>query len=94
MRTGGKILTDIPENHSPDVTTQDIISKHLSESAQNLFTRLQGRGRKRKRVTTSRAKASKKRKRSASKSKPQSKQKRSRKPKNAKKQIKRDFLIT
>jgi hypothetical protein len=93
MGTGGKILTDIAENQSPDVSMQDIISKNLSESAQNLFTLLQGRGRKRKRkgTTTSKAKkASKKRKKSASKSK--SKNKRSRKPKNAKKQIKRDIF--
>jgi hypothetical protein len=51
LRTGGKILTDIVENQSPDVTTRDIISKNLSESTQNLIGKLRGRGRKRKRTT-------------------------------------------
>jgi hypothetical protein len=58
LRTGGKILTDIVENQSPDVSTHDIISKNLSESTQNLISNLRGRGRKRKR-TTRKAKASK-----------------------------------
>jgi hypothetical protein len=68
IRPGGKILTEIAENQSPDVSTQDIISKNLSESAQNLFTRFQERGRKRKRKRTTNGKAKKackKRKRSA-----------------------------
>jgi hypothetical protein len=61
MRTGGKILTDIAENQSPDITTHDIISKNVSESAQNLIGSLRGRGRKHTKptTTTSKARASK-----------------------------------
>jgi hypothetical protein len=33
LRTRGKILTDIAEN--PQTKTRDIVSKHVSESAQN-----------------------------------------------------------
>jgi hypothetical protein len=58
LRTGGKILTDIVENQSPDVSTHDIITKNLSESTQNLIGKLRGRGRKRRR-TTRKARASK-----------------------------------
>lgn len=52
LRTGGKILTDIAENQSPDVSTRHIVSKHVTESAQNLISKLRGRGRKRKRGAT------------------------------------------
>jgi hypothetical protein len=47
LRTGGKILTDIAVNKSPDVSASDIVSKHVTESAQNLISKLRGRGRKR-----------------------------------------------
>jgi hypothetical protein len=37
MRTGGKILSDLADNTSPDVKPADIVSKRLSESAQILI---------------------------------------------------------
>lgn len=66
MRTGGKILSEIAENRSPDVKARDIISKHVSESKQNLIGKLRGHGaRKRKQSSPKRKKgapAKKKRK--------------------------------
>ena len=47
LRTGGKILTDIAENKSPELSPKDIVSKHVSESVQNLKGNLRGGGRKR-----------------------------------------------
>ena len=47
LRTGGKILSDIAENKSPEVSAGDIISRHVTESTQNLISKLCGRGRKR-----------------------------------------------
>jgi hypothetical protein len=47
FRTGGKILADMAENTSPDVSTKDIESKHVSESAKNLIVKLRDRCRKR-----------------------------------------------
>jgi len=48
LRTGGKILTDIGERSPTDTTTaEDIVSKHVTDSAQNLISKLRGRGRKR-----------------------------------------------
>jgi hypothetical protein len=53
MRTGGKILSDLADNTSPNVKPADIVSKRLSESAQNVIGRvLRGRGKKRKRNTS------------------------------------------
>jgi hypothetical protein len=46
-RAGGKILADMAENKSPDVNSGDILSRHVTESAQNLIGKLRGRGRKR-----------------------------------------------
>jgi hypothetical protein len=46
LRTGGQILADMAENTSPDVSAKDIVSKHVSESAQTLIIKLGGRGRK------------------------------------------------
>jgi hypothetical protein len=43
LRTGGKILQDIAEN--PQVSSHDIISKHVSESTQNIVKKLRGAGR-------------------------------------------------
>jgi hypothetical protein len=49
LRTGGKILQDIAEN--PQVSSHDIISKHVGESTKNIVEKLRGRGtRKRKRA--------------------------------------------
>jgi hypothetical protein len=49
MRTCGKILSDLADNTSPDMKPADIVSKRVSESAQNLIGRvLRGRGKKRK----------------------------------------------
>jgi len=48
LRTGGKILADIAERSPTDTTTAgDIVSKHVTESAQKLISKLRGRGRKR-----------------------------------------------
>jgi len=50
-RTGGKIITDIAKNTSPDVIAADIISKHVgnvvTESTRCLVSKLRGRGLKR-----------------------------------------------
>ena len=47
LRTGGNILTDIVENRSPELSPKDIVSKHVTESVQNLIGNLRGGGRKR-----------------------------------------------
>ena len=47
LRTGGDILTDIARS-SGDEKPQDIISRRLNETAENLIGKLRGRGRKRK----------------------------------------------
>ena len=57
MRTGGKILADLAQNTNSDVTTRDIVSKHLSESIGNV---LSGRGRKRKRKAATTTRTSRK----------------------------------
>ena len=49
LRTGGKILTDIAENMSPELSHKDIVSKHGTESVQNLIGNLRGGGHKRAR---------------------------------------------
>jgi len=50
LRIGGKILTNIAERRPTDATTAgDIVSKHVTEFAQNLINKLLGRGRKRAR---------------------------------------------
>jgi len=47
LRTGGKILTDFAARKSTDaVSAADIVSKHVTEFAQNLINELLGRGRK------------------------------------------------
>ena len=62
MRTGGNTLADLVQNTNSDVTSRDIVSKHLSESTQNLIGKvIGGRGRKRKGNTTNQ-KAKKKKK--------------------------------
>jgi len=54
LRTGGKILTGIADD--PTGSAHDIISKHLTESLQNLSGRIMsGRGQKRKKVATLRS---------------------------------------
>jgi len=47
LRTGGKILSEIADN--PQTRYQDIISKNVQETFQNLSSKMTGRGRKRKR---------------------------------------------
>jgi len=47
LRTRGIILTDIVENKSPDVSNKNILSKHVTESVQNLIGNLRSRGCKR-----------------------------------------------
>jgi len=49
LRTGGKILTDIAENKSPELSPKDIVSKHVTESVQILIANLCGGVRKRAR---------------------------------------------
>ena len=57
--TGGDILTDIARS-SPDQNPRDIVSKHVTESTQNLIAKLRERGLKRKRSgTTVKPRASK-----------------------------------
>jgi hypothetical protein len=60
LRTGGKILSDIAENKSPDVSAGDIVTKHVTESAQNLIGKLRGRGRKRPSSSSSASKKKRK----------------------------------
>ena len=47
-RTGGKIITDISKNTSPEVSVEDIISKHVgdvvTESTRRLVSKLRGQG--------------------------------------------------
>ena len=50
LRARCKILTDIAENKSPEVSPRDILSKHVTESLQYLIGNLRGGGRKRARV--------------------------------------------
>ena len=47
LRTDGKILSEIADN--PQTSYQDIISKNVQETFQNLSSKMTGRGRKRKR---------------------------------------------
>ena len=47
LRTAGKILTDIAENKTPELSPKDIFSKHVTQSVQNLIGNLRGGGRKR-----------------------------------------------
>ena len=47
LRTGGKILSEISDN--PQTAYQDIISKNVQDTFQNLSSRKMGRGRKRRR---------------------------------------------
>jgi hypothetical protein len=52
LRTGGKILTDIAENKSPELSPK-YMSKHVTESVQNRIGYLRGGGCKRARVVSS-----------------------------------------
>jgi len=49
----GMILTDIAENRSPELSPKDIVSKHVTESVQNLIGSMLGGGRKRARGVSS-----------------------------------------
>jgi hypothetical protein len=42
LHTGSRILSDIADR-TPDVSTSDIISKHVTASTQNLISKLRGR---------------------------------------------------
>jgi len=67
LLTGGKILSDITEKRSPEASAGDIVTRHVTESIQNLISKLRERGRKRargpasknKRKTNKRAKITK-----------------------------------
>jgi hypothetical protein len=53
LRTGCKIMTDIADN--PQTSVHDVVSKHLSETTQNVLQKLRGGGgRKRKRAPSRR----------------------------------------
>jgi hypothetical protein len=45
LRTVGKILTNIPENKSPEVRPKYIVSKHVTETLQNQTGNKRGGGR-------------------------------------------------
>jgi len=49
LHKGVKILTDIAENKSPELNPKDILSKHETESVQNLIVNLRGGRRNRAR---------------------------------------------
>ena len=70
-RTGGMIITDIAKNKSPDVTAEDIISKHVgeavTESTRQLIVKLWGRGLKRVRRVAPKKQAGKKPKKAPAK---------------------------
>jgi len=70
-RTGGKIITDIAKNKSPDVTAEDIISKHVgdavTESTRQLIGKLRGKGLKRTRRVAPKKQAGKKPKKAPAK---------------------------
>ena len=53
LHTGGKIMTNIVDNLA-QTRVRDIVSKHVSESAQNIINKLRGGGglRKRKRASS------------------------------------------
>jgi len=53
LRTRGKILIDVAQKMSPELSPKDIVSKHVTESVQSLFGNLRGGGRKRARGVTS-----------------------------------------
>jgi len=44
LRIRRKNLTDIVQNKSQDVSPKDIVSKHMTESVQNLIVNLRSRG--------------------------------------------------
>ena len=56
LHTGGKILSDIAENRSPEVSAGDIVSRHKNESTRNLIGKLGGIGHKRTRKPVSKYK--------------------------------------
>ena len=51
LRTGGKILIDIAENKSPEISPKCIVSKHINNSVQNLIGNVRGMGRKSVRIS-------------------------------------------
>jgi hypothetical protein len=53
LRTGDKILIDIAENKSLELSPKDIVTKGVTESVQNLIGNLRVGGRKRARGVTS-----------------------------------------
>ena len=47
LRAGGKILTDIAENKSSELSPKEIVSKHVTDSVKNLIGNLHCGGRSR-----------------------------------------------
>ena len=62
FRTGGKILTGIAEDKSPEVSPKNIVSKHVTESVQNLIGNVRCGVRKRARVVAKATSITKRRK--------------------------------
>jgi len=100
LRAGGKIAADIADNPS-NTNVRDILSKHVSASAQNIIKNLQGGGglgivgvsRKRKRAASSKPRKRRAKKAKISKRKSKSKSKSSKRKRKAYSQtIKRDIF--
>jgi hypothetical protein len=49
LRTGGNILADMA-NKPPGASTQDIVSRNLTESTQNVVKKLRGGGRRKRKI--------------------------------------------
>jgi hypothetical protein len=60
LRTGGKILSDIADNKSSDISAHNIVSEYICETAQSQTGKLSGRVRKRKCATSAASKIGKK----------------------------------
>ena len=84
MRTGSRMLSDIADNTSSDITARDIMTRHLSALPQNILSNLRGSGKKRKRSVSASP-----RKRKRAKVTPRRKGKRRAKSKRAKRKPRR-----
>ena len=79
MRTGSRMLSDIADNTSTDITARDIMTKHLSALPQNILSNLRGSGRKRKRSVSVKPRKRAKRRKRAKKRKPRKRKTKKRK---------------
>jgi hypothetical protein len=93
LRTGGKIMTDIAANKSPDIKARDIVAARLGESAQIIVRKMRGGGgRKRKRSAPVPATAPKRHRKTKKKTKTKNNNKRAGTPRNKGKDTKRDIF--